>query len=310
MSTNGFLNSSAPHIWNGLSVNKIMFIVLCALCFPTAAGVYFFGPIVLLVIAVSIVTGVLTEYVVKKIRKMPFVMDGSTLVTTLIFALILPPATPLWIVALGSIFAIAVVKEAFEGIGFNVFNPALGGRLFLHATFDVHLTTWVMPENVHALSTATPLAEKFVWQNELFDLYKELFLGNIGGSIGETSKLFIFLGAALLLVFRLIDWRAPLAYIGIVAIIAFAFGQDPILNVLSGGLMFAAVFMATDYVTTPITRRGRIIFGVGAGILTMLFRITDFKGMPEGITIALLTMNALTPLIDKYIKVKPYGLKR
>jgi electron transport complex protein RnfD len=252
----------------------------------------------------------LTEYAVKKIRKKPFVMDGSTPVTTLIFALILPPTIPLWIVALGSIFAIAIVKEAFEGIGLNVFNSALGGRVFVHATFGEHLTTWVLPRHVDAVSVATPLAEEFVWQNGLLDLYRALFLGNIGGSIGETSKLFILLGAALLLILRLIDWRAPLAFIGSVAIITFALGQDPVLHVLSGGLMFAAFFMTTDYVTSPITTGGRIIFGLGAGILTILFRMTGFKGMPEGITIALLTMNALTPVIDKYIKVKPYGLKR
>jgi electron transport complex protein RnfD len=287
-----------------------MYIVLCALLFPTAAGIFFFGPTVLLVIAVSIATGVLTEYVVKKIRNKPFVMDGSAPVATLIFALILPPTIPLWIVALGSIFAIAVVKEAFEGIGLNVFNPALGGRVFVHATFGEHLTTWVLPTHVDAVSAATPLAAGFDWQYGLIDLYRALFLGNIGGSIGETSKLFILLGAALLLAFRIIDWRAPLAFIVSVAIIAFAFRQDPVFHVLSGGLMFAAFFVATDYVTTPITRRGQIIFGLGAGILTILFRMTDFKGMPEGITIALLAMNALTPIIDKYIKVKPYGLKR
>ncbi len=303
-----FLASPGPHLWRGQSVSKIMYIVVLALMFPTAAGVYFFGYHALSVIAVSIAAAVITEYAVKKLRKKVFVMDGSAIVTGLLLALILPPTIPLWMVAVGSVFSIAIVKEAFGGLGHNIFNPALGGRAFMTACFSVKMTTWVSPTGfgADAITTATPLSSSFIWEGDNLALYRDLFLGNTGGSIGETSALLILVGGILLLAFSIISWRIPVAYIGTVALLTLALGQDVIFHILAGGLMLGAFFMATDYVTSPITARGKIIFGIGAGILTVVIR--RFGGLPEGVCYSILFMNAITPLIDRYVKVKPYGL--
>ena len=303
-----FLVSPGPHLWRGLSTSKIMYIVVVALMLPTAAGVYFFGYHALSVIAVSIAAAVLAEYAIKKLRKRAFVMDGSAIVTGLLLALILPPTIPLWMVAVGSIFSIAIVKEAFGGLGHNIFNPALGGRAFLAACFSVKMTTWVSPMgfSADAVTTATPLSTSFIWEGDKLSLYRDLFLGNTGGSIGETSALLILIGGILLLALGIINWRIPVAYIGTVALFTLALGGDAIFHILAGGLMLGAFFMATDYVTSPITARGRIIFGIGAGILTVVIR--RFGGLPEGVCYSILFMNAITPLIDRYVKVRPYGL--
>jgi len=276
--------------------------------FPTAAGVYFFGYHALSVIAVSVAAAVLTEYAVKKLRKRAFVMDGSAVVTGLLLALILPPTIPLWMVAVGSVFSIAIVKEAFGGLGHNIFNPALGGRAFMAACFSVKMTTWVSPTGfgADAVTTATPLSGVSEWQQFDPSAYQAMLFGNIAGSIGETSALLILVGGILLLALGIISWRIPVAYIGTVALLTLALGQDAIFHVLAGGLMLGAFFMATDYVTSPITTRGKIIFGIGAGILTVVIR--RFGGLPEGVCYSILFMNAITPLIDRYVKVRPYGL--
>lgn len=305
-----FLISPGPHLRGKLSVSKIMYYVVLALLLPTGAAVYFFGYRALLVIMVSVVAAVLTEYGVKKLRKRAFVMDGSAIVAGLLLALILPPTIPLWMAAAGSVFAIAIVKEAFGGLGYNIFNPALGGRAFMTASFSAEMTTWVLPMGfaADAVTSATPLSERFIWEGNKLSLYNELFLGNTGGSIGETSVLLILIGGLLLIALRIIDWRIPVAYIGTVAILTLVLGEDAILHVLAGGLMLGAFFMATDYVTSPLTHKGRIVFSVGAGILTVVIRL--FGGLPEGVAFSILFMNALTPLIDRYIKVRPYGLKK
>ncbi len=305
-----FLISPGPHLRGKLSVSKIMYYVVLALLLPTGAAVYFFGYRALLVIVVSVVAAVLTEYGAKKLRKRAFVMDGSAVVTGLLLALILPPTIPLWMAAVGSVFSIAIVKEAFGGLGHNIFNPALGGRAFMTASFSAEMTTWVLPMGfaADAVTSATPLSERFIWEGNKLSLYKDLFLGNTGGSIGETSALLILIGGLLLLALGIINWRIPVTYIGTVALLTLALGQDAIFHILAGGLMLGAFFMATDYVTSPITARGRIIFGVGAGILTVVIRL--FGGLPEGVAFSILFMNALTPLIDKYIKVRPYGLQK
>lgn len=300
----------APHLWRGLSATKIMYIVMLVLLLPTAASIYYFGYNALLVITVSITTAVLTEYVSKKLRRRAFVMDGSAVITGLLLALTLPPTVPLWMVALGSFFAIAIAKEAFGGLGHNIFNPALAGRAFMQVSFPIEMTTWTAPTgfSFDAVTSASPLSGAFVWEADNLLLYKELLLGNISGSIGETMTLLILLGGILLIALRIIDWRTPVAYIGTVALLSFALGQDAISHLLSGGLMLGAFFMATDYVTSPITRRGRLIFGLGAGILTVVIRL--YGGMPEGVCFSILIMNALTPLIDRYATVKPYGFKK
>ncbi|MFC1899017.1 RnfABCDGE type electron transport complex subunit D [Chloroflexota bacterium] len=303
-----FIASPSPHLWRGQSVSKIMYIVALALLLPTGAGIYFFGYRALLVILVSTITAVITEYLVKKLRGKPFIMDGSAVVTGLLLALTLPSTLPLWMVAIGSIFSIAIIKEAFGGLGHNIFNPALGGRAFLTACFSVKMTSWVAPMgfSADAVTTATPLNSSFIGEGSNLSLYKEMFLGNIGGSLGETSALMILIGGILLLLLGIINWRIPVFYIGTVALFALVLGQDAIYHVLAGGLLLGAFFMATDYVTSPITPRGRIIFAVGAGILTIVIR--QFGGLPGGVCYSILFMNAVTPLIDRYVKVRPYGL--
>ena len=305
-----FLISAAPHLKSWYSTSKIMYLVVAALLFPTAAAVYFFGFYALTVCAVAIVSAVATEWAVKKIRGRPFIMDGSAVLTGLLLALILPPTLPLWMVAIGSIFSIAIVKEAFGGLGFNIFNPALGGRAFLMACWLAETTTWVAPMGFSwdAVTTATPLGLSFVPPPDTGTLYGNLFLGNIGGSLGETSVLAILIGGGILLAVGIISWHIPVTYIGTVALLTFIWpGQDPLFHVMAGGVMLGAFFMATDYVTSPITIKGKIIFGIGCGLVTVIVRILG--GMPEGVCFSILLMNALTPLIDRYTMTKPLGLK-
>ena len=303
-----FLVSPGPHLWKGLSVSKIMYLVVIALMFPTGAAVYYFGYRALSVIGVSVATAVATEYICKRLRNRAFVMDGSAVVTGILLGLILPPTIPLWMVAIGSIFAISIVKEAFGGLGHNIFNPALGARAFMSASFSMQMTTWVLPMGfgADAVTSATPLSGSSVWQQFDPSAYQAMFLGNTTGSIGETSALLILIGGILLLALGIINWRIPAVYIGMVALMAVALGQDPLFYILSGGLMLGAFFMATDYVTSPLTNKGKIIFSVALGAMTVMIR--QFGGMPEGVCYSILFMNAITPLIDRYTKVRPYGL--
>jgi electron transport complex protein RnfD len=251
---------------------------------------------------------VATEYICKRLRNRAFVMDGSAVVTGILLGLILPPTIPLWMVAIGSIFAISIVKEAFGGLGHNIFNPALGARAFMSASFSMQMTTWVLPMGfgADAVTSATPLSGSSVWQQFDPSAYQAMFLGNTTGSIGETSALLILIGGILLLALGIINWRIPAVYIGMVALMAVALGQDPLFHILAGGLMLGAFFMATDYVTSPLTNKGKIIFSVALGAMTVMIR--QFGGMPEGVCYSILFMNAITPLIDRYTKVRPYGL--
>lgn len=310
MENNKLLISHAPHIWKGFSTGKTMFLVVFALLFPTGAAIYFFGYYVIYIILISIASAVLSEFVIKKLRRKRFIMDGSTVVTGLLLALTLPPRIPLWMVAIGAFFAIAIAREAFGGLGYNIFNPALAGRAFLSVCFPNEMTSWVLPPhfNYDAITGATPLGENFASQADKLSLYKDLFFGNRGGSLGETSVMLILIGAAILIILRLIDWRIPVFYIGTVALGSFLMGKDVLFQVMAGGLMIGAFFMATDYVTSPVTRNGRIIFGVCLGILTVLIR--NFGSLPEGVAFSILIMNAFSPLIDRYIRIKPFGFRK
>lgn len=301
--------TAGPHLRQGFSVSMMMYLTLAALTFPAAAGVFFFGYYALSVIFVSIGTAVATEVLVKKLRGRPFVMDGSAVITGLLLALLMPPTIPLWMVAVGAIFSIAIVKEAFGGLGHNIFNPALGGLAFMSISFSTEMTTWVSPMGFSAdiVKAATPLSDAFIWQGDNFSLYGVLFLGDTSGAIGETSALFILMGGALLILLRIIDWRVPLVFIGTVALFSLGTGEDAVFHILAGGLMLGAFFLATDPVTTPITRRGRVIFAIGAGVIVGLIR--NFGGQPEGVAYAILLMNAAAPLIDRYVIVKPPKLK-
>jgi len=300
--------SPAPHLRGNASISRDMYIVTLALLLPCAGAVYFFGLYVLLMLATGVLCAVLTEYVAKLMRRQPFLMDGSAIVTGILLVLVMPPRTPLWIIAVGSVFSIAIAKEAFGGLGHNIFNPALAGRAFVTLSFAGALTRWIAPVSsfmADGVTAATPLGEGFVTTLNNGALYKALFLGNVAGSVGETSVLLILIGGAILLAFGLIKWHVPVFYIGTVFLLSWIMGQDPLFHILAGGLMLGAFFMATDYVTSPITTRGKIIFAVGAGILVVVIRVLGT--MPEGVCYSILLMNAVTPLIDRYVRPKPYG---
>lgn len=300
--------SPAPHLRGRASISRDMYLVVIALLLPTVGAIYFFGLYVLLMLATAVITAVLTEYIAKLMRKRPFNLDGSAIVTGILFVLVLPPRTPLWIVVVGSIFCIAIAKEAFGGLGHNIFNPALAGRIFVTVSFAGALNRFIAPTNswlADGITTATPLGEGFIFTMSKGELYKALFLGNVAGSAGETSALLILIGGAILLAFGVIKWHIPVFYLGTVFVLSFLMGLDPLLHILAGGLMLGAFFMATDYVTSPLTTRGKIIFAVGAGILVVLIR--KLGSMPEGVAYSILLMNAFTPLIDRYVRPRPYG---
>ena len=295
--------SISPHIRSDLTIRRIMIYVIIALIPCSIAGVYYFGYYTLAIITVSVVSALITEFIGLKMMKRKFEMDGSAIVTGLMLALILPPTVPLWVPAVGAAFAIAFSKLVFGGLGHNIFNPALVGRAFLMASWPVLMTKFVLD----AVTKATPLGA-LESSNAALPTYMQLFLGNVGGCIGETSVLAILIGASILLALRVIDWRIPLSYVGTVFLLTWVLGQDPVFHVLAGGLMFGAFFMATDYVTNPITRWGRVLFGICAGIFVVVFRM--WGGMPEGVCYSILIMNGFTPLIDRYIKPRPLGEKK
>ncbi|MCK4614960.1 MAG: RnfABCDGE type electron transport complex subunit D [Thermoplasmata archaeon] len=302
--------SPAPHLHAKRSTRKIMFLVCLALLLPTTGGVYYFGIYTLFVVLVSVVTCVLTEFAAKMLRKREFVMDGSAVVTGMLLALVLPPRIPLWAVVIGAAFSIAIVKEAFGGLGYNIFNPALAGRAFLSVSFAGPMTNWIAPVSspmgMDSVTTATPLSESFVNTGSTHELYLDLFLGDIGGCIGETSVLLILIGGIILLATGVIKWRIPGVFIGTVFLLTWLIpGEDPIFHILAGGLFLGAFFMATDYVTAPLTDRGQFIFAAGAGVLVVMIRL--YGSMPEGVAYSILLMNAFTPLIDRYARPKPYG---
>ncbi len=294
--------SSAPHIKEGVNVNRVMWLVFLALIPAVIASYIFFGMNALSIILVSILTAIFLEFLIQKLtHKEITVKDGSALVTGLLLALILPPTVPLWVPIVGVIFAIAIVKHAFGGLGYNIFNPALAGRAFLVASWPTLLTKWITPDGI---TSATPLA---VLKSEglLVVSYEKLFLGNLAGCLGETSALALLLGAAFLFSMKVIGWRIPATYLGTVAVLSFVVGQNPLFHLLAGGLIIGAFFMATDPVTSPLTKRGRIIFGIGCGILTIVIRL--YSGLPEGVMYSILLMNSLVPLIDRFTKPKSFG---
>jgi len=294
--------SSSPHIRSEETVQRIMIDVIIALLPATAASVYFFGMRALAITLTGIIAAVAAEAAIQKIRNKPVTInDGSAVITGLLLALTLSPAMPLWMVAVGAVVAIGIGKQVYGGLGSNPFNPALVGRAFLVVTFPVHMTTWVSP--VDGVTSATPLG--LLKMEGIKTGYMELFIGNVGGSLGETSALLLILGGLYLLYRGIIDWRIPAFYLGTVAVMTMVLGGDPIFHLFSGGLMLGAFFMATDMVTTPVTKMGKIIFGVGAGILVVIIRL--YGGYPEGVLFSILLMNTFTPIIEKYTRPKIYG---
>ncbi len=303
---------SSPHIRDKETVKSIMWWVVVSLLPAGVAGVWLFGLRALYIMIVCVVSAVITEFLIQKflLKRKITISDGSAVVTGLLLAYNVSVGLPLWMAALGSVFAIAIGKMVFGGLGRNIFNPALIGRAFLVASFPAAMTRFYEPFQKALVSTATPLA--VIKEGGVATVsYKDLFLGIRGGCIGETSVLALLIGAGILLWRRYISLRIPLAYITTVAVLTWIFSGkalftgDWLFHILSGGLILGAFFMATDMVTSPITKKGQIIFGIGCGIITSVIRI--WGGYPEGVSYSILMMNGLVPLIDAYIRPRRLG---
>ena len=310
------LISSSPHFHTKNSVPKIMWTVVLTLIPASGMAVYYFGLAAITMILACIAAALLTEILMNYMKGEAITIgDGSAVITGLLLALTLPPSFSISGGVIGSIFAIAIGKQVFGGLGYNIFNPALLGRAFLQASFPVAMTTWTFPQtakyaSVDAVTAATPLGlYKF---EKILTSFKDLFFGNIGGSLGETSALALIIGGVILIILKYADWRIPLGYLVTVFIIAGIFWlfdpenyANPVFHLFAGGLMLGAFFMATDMVSSPITKLGAWIFGIGAGIILMVIRL--FGGVPEGVMYSILLMNAFTPIINRYTRPKFFG---
>ncbi len=298
---------SSPHIKANVGIQHIMLMVIISLLPISIYGIYLFGIPALISIVTSVAACVFFEWATQKILKRPIqVSNLSAIITGLLLALTISPAVPVWMIIIGAFFAIVIGKEFFGGIGANVFNAALIGRGFMVLSFAGVMGKWIAPgTSVDGVSSATVLAEVKAG-NVTFDAadYLKHFIGNEGGTIGETSAMLLILAAIFLLITKIIDWRTPVFMVGTVALCVFFTGEDILAHVLSGGLLFGAVFMATDYSTTPVTNCGRIIFGIGCGLITFLIR--EFGSLPEGVMFSILIMNAITPFLNK-LTGKQYG---
>ncbi|HHW75043.1 MAG TPA: RnfABCDGE type electron transport complex subunit D [Firmicutes bacterium] len=308
--------SSSPHIRTFQTVRGVMVDVLIALGPVVAVSILLFGYRALLTMTVAMLAAMLAEAL--WLHQWNIFGDGSAAVTGLLLAMTLPPDVAWWIPAIGSVTAIIIGKQVYGGIGNNIFNPALVGRAVLVVSWGTHLVgpIWPVPKPFHffadisAVTTATPLAGE---AEALGTTLSQLFIGNTGGCLGETSAMALLLGGLWLLYKGHIDWRIPGAFIGTVWLMGTLFGgafynnsvTTGLFHLLAGGVLLGAIFMATDMVTSPVTPWGKLIFGVGCGLITMLIRL--FGSYPEGVTFAILTMNALTPLLDKFTIPRKFG---
>ena len=313
--------SSSPHIRSAENTRSIMLDVIIAMLPALFWAIYNFGFKALLSVVVSVVACLFWEWLYRKLLKKPqSIGDLSAVVTGMLLAFVCPPELPWWALVIGAFFSIVVVKQLYGGIGCNFLNPALAGRAILLASYATAMTTWTLPTSKldTVVSTATPLAimkegtvEKFT---ELTTNYSvaDMFIGRVGGSLGEVSALALLLGGAWLLIRKVISWHTPVAFIGTVAILTLISApagidnvQYMLYNVFGGGLMLGAIFMATDYATSPVTKPGQLIFGIGCGLITCFIR--RFGSYPEGVCYSILIMNCTTWLLDKYIRPTIYG---
>lgn len=308
--------SLAPHIRANDTVRKIMLDVIIALVPAMIASVYFFGMRSILLILTCVVACVATEYVTQSaLKKTVQIRDLSAVVTGILIALNMPQSFPLWMAAFGSVFSILIVKECFGGIGFNFMNPALAARLVLMASWPKQITGYISPEllkqgvtDLDSITYATPL--QLIAAGDFANLpqMKDMFIGNIGGVIGETSAIALLIGFVYLVVRKVISWEIPVIYVATTAVCLGILGIPMNIipyELLAGGLLLGAIFMATDYTTNPINRKGRIIFALGCGILTAVIRVK--ASLPEGVSYAICLMNLATPLIDKLTVTSAYG---
>lgn len=319
------LVSIAPHIRSEESIPRIMWAVNIALLPAFLMSIRYFGPRAIIVVSITVLSCVIFEAITQKmLKKKVTVSDGSAFLTGLLLGLNLPSSIPLYQPVIGSLVAIVITKHLFGGLGYNIFNPALIGRAFMLITWPRPMTTWYKPvadfTSMDALTTATPLGilkeegiEKLIETfGDKMTLYTSLLLGNRAGSLGETSVLALLIGAAFLFYRGYITWHIPFSFLATVAVLTWIFGGkgalfagDPILHLLSGGLIIGAFFMATDYVTAPAVRKAQILFGIGIGVITVLIRLKG--GYPEGVMFGILLMNCFAPLLDRAFKTVPFG---
>ncbi len=313
---NKLIVSPSPHIHSGDTIEKNMYGVLIALVPAFLVALYVFRLDALIITALAVLFCMGFEYLISKyiMKKEPNILDGSAIITGVLLAFNVPSNLPIWILALGALFAIGVVKLAFGGLGNNIFNPAIAGRIFLLISFPAQMTTWPTPAVgavTDAVTSATVLSNLTLNPDAVISV-KDMFLGFEGGSIGEMSALALLLGLGYMLWKRVITWHIPISIILTVGIFTgaiYAFNpQDiynPLIHLFSGGLMLGAIFMATDYVTSPMTKTGQLIFGVSIGVITVAIRL--WGAYPEGVSFAILFMNALTPIINNYTKPRRFG---
>lgn len=311
--------SPSPHAHGKETTQKLMLGVVIALIPSLITSIYYFGYGAIMITAVSIASCLIFEYLIQKylLKKPVSITDGSALVTGLLLAFNVPSNLPIHIVIIGAFFAIAIAKMTFGGLGNNPFNPALAGRVFLLVSFPAQMTTWPEPRGfatsyADAVTGETPLSMLQRGALDQLPSTNDLLMGNIGGSMGEVAALALLLGFAYMLYRKIITWHIPVSIIttiiiftGILWLIDPTTYASPMFHVLAGGVLLGAIFMATDYVTSPMNHKAMIIYGIGIGLLTVIIRI--WGAYPEGVSFAILIMNAFVPLMNRYIKVKPFG---
>ena len=330
MSNQPIIVSASPHVHSDRTSKKLMYDVIIALIPAFLVSIYVFGMSALIVTSVAIISCVLFEYLIQKhlLKSDVTITDGSALLTGVLLAFNLPSNLPIWMVVVGALVAIGIAKLSFGGLGFNIFNPALVGRVFLLVSFPVQMTMWptVIENNttlVDAITGATSLGtikEGLLAGDTMTEISTripsaiDMLFGFTGGSLGEMSALALLLGGVYLIIRKVISWHIPitliltmLAFTGVFWIINPEHYANPVIHILSGGAILGAFFMATDLVTSPMTKKGMVIFAIGIGILTVLIRL--FGAYPEGISFAILIMNAFVPLMNKYFKPRRFGSK-
>ncbi|MFO7844824.1 MAG: RnfABCDGE type electron transport complex subunit D [Bacteroidales bacterium] len=320
--------SPSPHVYEDTTVRRLMFDVIIALLPALAFSIYFFGMGAIYVTLTAVVSCVAFEWLIQKylLKQEPSISDGSAILTGLLLAFNVPTNLPVWIIIIGSLAAIGIGKMSFGGLGNNPFNPALVGRVFLLISFPVQMTSWPVPNGFNtgytdAVTGATPLGvmkeaiDKGEAVPEIMNQipsHMEMFYGHMGGSMGEIAALALLIGFAYLLIRKVITWHIPVSIIatitvftGILWFVNPEANADPLFHLLTGGVLLGAIYMATDYVTSPMSVKGMWIYGIGIGVITVLIRV--FGAYPEGVSFAILIMNAFVPLINAYIKPKRFG---
>ena len=317
---NSLYVSPSPHIHGGDSISKNMYGVLIALIPAFLVSLYCFGLGALIVTATSVLACVIFEYLIQRflMKKEPTLCDGSAILTGVLLAFNVPSNLPIWIILIGALAAIGIGKMSFGGLGNNIFNPALVGRVFLLISFPAQMTTWPVPDVFPMTYTDAETGATILYSlhegGETLTAMVDMLIGRIGGSLGEISAIALLLGFAFMLWKKIITWHIPVSilatvfvFTGILYLINPTVYVNPFIHLLSGGLLLGSIFMATDYVTSPMSKNGMIVYGIGIGLLTAVIRI--FGSYPEGMSFAILIMNAFTPLINSYIKPKHFGGK-